>query len=558
MSALDETGPSGNAWHPVTSAGPAPLLRPAASLGRRGALYNRWTLALVLLWTIEVFAVQELTLVPMHYQTGWSEAKHWAARFTLDLLACAGMTLVMPRIALVALFFLSPLFFGTVLVYHGYFHQALSSLVVLNQTGEGASVFNAGLSLLSPYYLLLLVTLGAKSWLARAGIPLGVTRSVRPAIALWGAYCALILALNPLLKNMRTIGTWESVGGIGSVYGYLPTWAAELAFTSDSALVSRAIDRAEQDAKQDRGAPLRTEGSFPVRDRIVFLQVESLDEAAIEFRIGGREVTPFLNQLARRSFRYVVQAPKGTGSCDADFEALMGRLGSADIPTYKIVGYPYAKSFVEHLERLGYETAAVHGVTGGFFNRREPYQAMGFDRLTFREEFARDKLAPVESWTVEDHHLLAYAARQLNARPGRQFQLVITASSHIPYPVEQSRKVFFPGGTRNEETYFDSIHYVDDSIRRFYEALPRGTTLVLYGDHTSQIANPAVSYAQRMRAGVGCVPFFIVDVGEDLSSLQRTSDAVARSCQLRRLDLLRFVHTRVEENVARLARQNGR
>ncbi len=504
-------------------------------------------LALTLLVAVETFAVQELTLTPMHFQNLRQFTTYRTVRLLLDLALSAALVTALPRAALVALFALQPPFFVGVLIHHDYFHQPLSAFVLLNQAAEGASVANAFLPLVQRWHGLFLLTFAAKVLLVVRGLgsraPWAARR--RPALALLGTYVALFASMNVLLQPLWKIGTWDSVGGLGSIYGYLPTWSAELLTMNPSDLRERALRRASQPSRFDPAVVDAAGSGFAVGERIVFVQLESIDEALMDFRIEGREVTPALNALRRTSTRLVVQGPKGRGSSDADFKALLGKLPSADVPTFKIPGYPYEGSFPERLKRLGHHTESVHGVTGEFFNRRPAYAAMGFDSIIFKEELEARGLALVENWAALDHVILELATSRLRSRSGRQFQFVITATSHIPYPLERSRRTFFPDETDAEYAYFDSVHYVDAAIGRFVAALPPDTTVVLYGDHVSQVTNEKLGYRQVERDGVGCVPFLIHYVGD--GPAVAPTRPLATSCELDLLDALTLVHRRVEQ-----------
>jgi hypothetical protein len=506
-------------------------------------------LAIATVWVLEMFFVQELTLGTMHHQELWRKAVDRGARLLLDGLFAVSALVLLPRAALRALFCIAPLFFTALVVYNDYFQQPLSALVVLNQTGEGLTVADAGVALIRPWHGIFIVTLAVKLLLLERLVQLPHAARLRRGAYWFGGYVVAILAFNPLLKPMTKIATWESVGGLGTIYGYFPTWIAELGFVRQYALVARSLARANQEIAASKQRLETSEPGWKVHDRLVFLQVESLDQAVLGWKIAGRSVTPELDQLASRSLRYVVQADKGVGSCDSDFKALMGKLPSGDVPNYKIAGYPYTGSFVEELRKRGFSTSAIHGVTGEFFNRRLAYTQMGFDRLVFREEFVAEALVPVSGWTVADDRLLEYSARTLARSSGRQFQIVITATSHIPYPLERSRKVFFPDSTDANDAYFDSIHYVDGAIGTYVRQLPAKTTLVLYGDHISKVENASLGYRRREKNGAGCVPFLIHNTGEDLGKLRASGDAA--SCDLTLVEMMRFLHRRVLESKTR-------
>jgi hypothetical protein len=501
--------------------------------------------ALALVWATETFLVQEHTLAATHHQEVWAAVGYRLARAGLDLSACAAAVAFVPRGGLTAYFLVEPALHLAVSVYRDFFRQPLSLQLVLHNHGEGAAVADAVLPLLQLWHGLFLVALALKLWLlwgSDAGFAASTRRRVGAALA--STWIVLFGALNWRVMPLWKLKTWGSVGGLGALYGYVPTWLTELTVLGDDGLRLRAQARAATlPPEADRLAT--REAAFPRRPRLVFLQLESFDCALLDFRIDGREVTPHVNRLWRSGLHWTVLAPKGTGSSDADFRALMGREPSADVPTYKIAGYPWDAALPRLLRDAGWTTTAVHGVTGEFFGRRSAYEQMGFAELVFREEFVRDALAPVTGWTVDDDALLRWTAGHVTqtSTAGKlpQFTLAITATSHIPYPVPSADREFFPDRTAAEWAYFDSVHWVDAAVGRFVAALPPETTVVLYGDHISRVENPELGYTQVLRGEDGCTPFAVVDTSEALASRQLTKD-LATTCDVSLLEAVRYVH----------------
>ena len=92
-------------------------------------------------------------------------------------------------------------------------------------------------------------------------------------------------------------------------------------------------------------------------------------------------------------------------------------------------------------------------------------------------------------------------------------------------------------------SYLDSIHYVDQSIGKYIEALPQGTIVVIYGDHGAHADGESLGYKNAEYEGVALVPFLIHQVGGDLSSLQKTRGAeLATSGELTLLDMVLFIY----------------
>ncbi len=512
---------------------------------------SRAALLLIVIWALEIYAVQELTLVPGHWQSFFGAAIYRIVRITIDLLACGLCVAALPRPVLGILFALNPVFYIGVILYHDYYQQPLSMHALLETSGEGVQVAGAFWGLVEGWQAVFIVLLAAKMILLfGTGLSRFWPTRRRSVGLLLGAYFGFVALVNPLLQPLAKIGTWDSVGGIGAIYGYGLTWLAELVYLDVDTLRERAIARSVDALPIDVDRLLAEEGSFPVGERLVFLQVESLDLALIDFTIDGREVTPELNRLWRRSLRYATLAPKGMGSSDADFRALMGRVPAKDVPTYKIPGYPYGGSFVEHLRALGVVSAAIHGVTGEFFNRRRAYEEMPFEALLFREELLEQGVGAGDFWAIDDGLVLDATVAHVAKAPAPSFVLVITATSHIPFPLAAADRVFFPGENEANYAYFDSIHYVDRLIGNFVEALPPGTTVVIYGDHISKVENAELGYRQRLHQGEGCVPFLILESGADMHQHQRIPDELALSCELTSLHAFRLVQGRALEAFA--------
>ena len=491
---------------------------------------------LLALWcAVEAWLVQERTLMSPQAQGSLDPFVDRTLRFGFDLLAFGALIALVPRPLLALWFIAAALFYLVVLTWYGASRQPLSILVLLRRP-RGAPLAAIALSQARPVHLLLLASLAIKLLLL-----FGLTSPV-PARTTGGfclaAYVAVLLVVNRSYRPLARIAGWETVGGLGAVYGYLPAWWAEYRWTESAALLERALARAGEFT--DRLTPVETPA--PIANCMVFLQVERLDWAILGFQIGGQEVTPSLNAMGRRAMRYAVRPDRCIGSSDADFIMLTGRAPSADLPTWKIPGYPCQDTIIARMSEMGFGTTAIHGASGDVFGRRAAYGRMGFERLIFREEFEALGPTPITGWSVPDDDLLQFAAMDFAARSGRQFQLAITATSQpLFHNYDRELARFFPGSTQQSEQYFDVMHYVDSAIGRFLSALPAETTVVLYGTRTSGIEHRGLGYRSRPAEGPGLVPFLVLETGRDLSLLQRTGEP-ARQGEFTLQDAARWIH----------------
>lgn len=497
--------------------------------------------ALVILWAMELFLVQEVTLHEFHYYAFYQPFLHRAVRASLDLLACAMLVTLLPRFLLGISFVVSLALAGMVLSFENYSGRPLSASLLTSTAGEGISVFNAAVALLPFVFYLLVVTLAIKVFLLlrlRRSAALPLPRRLARTAKLAGCYVAIIAVLN-VYKPFTLLLRWESVGGIGSLYGYTPTWAAELLLLDQEEILKRAVERSR--VTSDR-LGVAGEADFPTNERVVFLQVESLDSAVLDHKVDGRPVAPELERLAERSMSYLIRSEKKTGSCDADFTVVMCALPSQDMPNYKIPGFSFANSFIHQLQKWGYTTSAVHSVKGAFFNIREAFTKIGFDHLFFLEELAGAESLPFSTWAILDHDLLNWSATRLTKSQGKQFYLVITATSHVPFQYTPAKyREFFKGNDALVPGYLDSIHYVDQAIGAFVRGLPEGTILIIYGDHGSYLSSKKYDYENAKYEGVPLVPFLVHQVGNDIHTLQRTRDSeLANSGELTLLDMVTY------------------
>ena len=490
---------------------------------------------LVLWCAIEAWLVQERTLMSPQAQGQVDPILDRGLRFAFDLCAFTALVAFLPRLLLPFWFAGSALFYLVAMVYYETCRQPLSVLVLLRRP-EGAPLTAITRAGLVPSHLVLFASYLLKLLLLFGLVHAGPDRSTG-ALAL-GAWLLLLVVVNAQYRPLGRIAAWETVGGLGAVYGYLPAWAAEYRWTEPTRLLERALARAGEGS--DRLTPVETPA--PIAHWMVFLQVERLDWAVLDFRIRGQEVTPQLNAQARRAMRYAVRPERCLGSSDADFILLTGRTPSADVPTYKIRGYPWTDTIVQRMTAMGFGTTAIHGASGDVFGRRSAFARMGFERLIFREEFEALGPTPLAGWSVPDDDLLQFAAMDFAARSGRQFQLAITATSQPLFRnYDRGLARFFPGATDQAEQYFDVMHYVDQAIGHYLAALPAETTVVLYGSRASGLEHRGTGYRSRPAGSPGLVPFLVLETGRDLSLLQRTGEE-ARDGTFTLQDAARWIH----------------
>ena len=195
-------------------------------------------------------------------------------------------------------------------------------------------------------------------------------------------------------------GTREAVRNIG----YIATWIGEWMSGTyrDTDLIYAEMRCADPDAENSpairtgqgerdqywAGLPLP-----PVGGTVVFIQVESLDFAALSMKVNGHTVVPFIDSLARQSLLLKAFAPHKVGSSNSDYEILNSRVADQNVMYYSYIK-DYPDSVVRMLVDKGYQASVFHGLGGKLFNLRSAYAAQGFSVFHFKEDLEAEGYPP--------------------------------------------------------------------------------------------------------------------------------------------------------------------
>jgi hypothetical protein len=428
--------------------------------------------AFALLWIVELYWVQRVTLVPR--QGVGPRYAFWAPQFRLALdifFVAAFCSLLRARYLLAIALFMLVVNVGLT-TYANCFRRPLSILTILTTWREGIDVGHFVLSWIPVGPGLLL----AAAFLIKAGL-LYMARSLTIPLKLrFSASGAAILAYSMLfavtmyIDPLNRILSKRGVGRLGYIRGYLGPWCAELYYLNDPRLMKIAIDRVH--IVSDILTPVET--AIPIHKRLVIIQVESLDYNVLQHRVDGQEVTPFLDHLRQRSLFYKVRAYHVMGSADADFTMLAGGPPALNVLNYNLPNFPYDNTLPQFLGRFGFQTSAFHGNWGQFYNRRPAFEKMGFADICFREDLEQRANFIPDLIGLRDRDVMMFSSLSLRKAVKPTCHFIITLTSHTPYrflkPEEQQ---IVPRPADLVDSYFNHIHYVDMWTRVCVTISPR-------------------------------------------------------------------------------------
>ena len=236
---------------------------------------------------------------------------------------------------------------------------------------------------------------------------------------------------------------------------------------------------------------------------LVFLIVEGLGRSFSGPEASLGSFTPFLDELAGQSL-YWENFLSAQGRTFAALPSIFGSLPFGD-EGFAALGeaMPAHATLLSVLKGQGYQLRYYAGTDLEFDNERAFLQRQGVDRLRERKDFGPGYVVSNE-WGYADNELVSLALSDEADNPRQPFVAVLqTNSTHTPYTfagqarypqrferrlvelgVAEKRK----GEYRAYRDIYCSILYVDDVLRRYFEAARRrsyyaNTIFVITGDH---------------------------------------------------------------------------
>lgn len=412
--------------------------------------------------------------------------------------------------ALVAFDAVVSLAFLAIALYADFYGQ-LPTRAALAGAGQATTVGESVLALVRPVYALFFVDLAAMlvAWAAirlyrRRASEAKDAESHVYAFQHRSAFLAFILMAAAFAAAVVAVRAMPSpIDGLGAssrngMFAYLaaaaspPQTSDGLEFEDPESLqeeIDRLTGRVSEGKPLDGFEPGSARGS-----NVVVIQVEALQQAVIGLTVGGKEVTPTLNRLVRRSWYFpntISQVGRGT---TADCEFI---LNTSLYPSpYQASSLAYADREIPSLPRLlgqeGYETFTFHTNAAAYWNRSQLYPALGFTRYYDKKFFGSEEVIAFGS---SDRVLFDEAFGELRARDasGTPFYAqMVTMSSHHPFTAipksERRLKLVPPYAGTTVGNYLVAIEYADRQIGRFIERLEAegmldNTIIVVTGDH---------------------------------------------------------------------------
>jgi phosphoglycerol transferase MdoB-like AlkP superfamily enzyme len=292
-----------------------------------------------------------------------------------------------------------------------------------------------------------------------------------------------VIAAAPFTQLFRARSIVEQLGPFGyHVYDTLSyvrsTWLRAPASAD-------AIDQAAEWFRER--APLRAGGSsFGVaRGRnLIVVQVESLQDFVVDFRVGGQEVMPHLRRWAAADalrFTNVTDETSEGRTSDAEFATLTSLLPL----DHGAVAFRYPANHYVALPRVlaehGYATLSAVPFEPGFWNRLVMHPLYGFQRSLFESDF---QMTEQIGWGLNDRDFLQQMVPRLEQlpRPFAAWMIKLGALEGTSFG-----------------NYLHAMRFCDQALEDFRVALAHDglldhSVLMVFGDHDAGFTrNPSLA-----------------------------------------------------------------
>jgi lipoteichoic acid synthase len=226
---------------------------------------------------------------------------------------------------------------------------------------------------------------------------------------------------------------------------------------------------------------------------VIVIQLEAFQNFLLNLRVDGTEITPVLNQLMKESiyFPNVFQQVGQGNTADAEFVVNT----SFYVPPHGAATDEYADKRLPGLPRLfkekGYLSTTFHTNDVAFWNRKELYQALGYDQY-FDKAFFGDE--DIVKFGASDEVLYRKTAEEMAEinKGGKPFYAqVISMSGHHPFDLpEKKQRITLPDRYKGSfvNDYLISQNYADYALGLYIDELKaahlwENSLFVIYGDH---------------------------------------------------------------------------
>jgi lipoteichoic acid synthase len=390
---------------------------------------------------------------------------------------------------------LTSIYFAAIM-YHKYY-GVIVTYRALQQANQVTQVKGSVISLMHPYFLLIytdivviaLLFLWNKKSRGWGKTPMITRRAVFSAVLT----LSLVFCFVHVWENRGIMNEIKKAQSMGILNYEVYTMIADMNrdMIDPKTITQQEIDKLKN-AGEAAGVTVNYKGAAEGKNVIV-LQMESLQNFLIGLQIDGQEITPVLNRLTSNEwyFPHVYQQAGQGNTSDAEFILNTSFYIPPNGAASQIWGKKDLPSLPKLFKEKGYRALTFHTNDVTFWNRKELYTSLGFDKYYDRQFFGDEDFVAFGSSDEVLYRKTTEELARLQSSGQKFYANIISMSAHHPFelPPEKER-IKLP--ERYADTfvgnYLRSQNYADYALGQFIDGLKKSklwdtTVVVMYGDH---------------------------------------------------------------------------
>jgi len=224
---------------------------------------------------------------------------------------------------------------------------------------------------------------------------------------------------------------------------------------------------------------------------LIVIQLEAFQNFVLGAEYNGQEITPNLNRLLEKDTLYFDNYYSNIGkgnTVDAEFSSMNSLYPSIEGECYRLFEENTYNGLPWMLREQGYQTFAIHGYKGEFWNRENAYPEQGFQDFYSMEDLNQDEIIGLG---ISDKSMFKQLIPILQEKEEPYFTFAITLTDHHPFVLEEEYRTL-ELTEEDKDTkfgaYLQTIRYTDEAVGQLIEDLKTAglydnTVIALYGDH---------------------------------------------------------------------------
>nr|WGD93592.1 LTA synthase family protein [Bacillus subtilis] len=224
---------------------------------------------------------------------------------------------------------------------------------------------------------------------------------------------------------------------------------------------------------------------------VIFVTLESTQSFVLNEKVNGKEITPFMNDLIKKSYsfdHFYQQTEQGKTS-DSEFIVANSLYPSLSGAVFFTKSDHQFHTMYKSLKQDDYYSAVFHANHKTFWNRDVMYDTFGIDRFFDVDDF---HVTPgtSTSWGLKDKEFLEQSAEKLKSLPRPFYSSFITLTNHFPFEIDEKDQLIdkFDSSSDLLNRYVTTVRYEDEALKHFIkklkdEGLYENSMIVFMGDH---------------------------------------------------------------------------